>query len=313
MRRSSWIASTAGALAVSPRLVRAQSAGPLKVGVIPAEVAGCAFYAAEQGFFKNAGLEVDLQTFNNGGAVASAVAAGALDVGLSDLLSVITAHARGLPFVYVAPGALSKNDGRNSVFGLLVKADSPIREARDFNGKTFATNALHNIGQLFAEAWIDANGGDSKSTRWTEMPYPSLVPSLMNGTVQVVGTNEPWMTVGVDAGARAVYYERNAISPTVMLSGWIASRDWVARNRATVTKFAAAMHESARWANANRTAAAPILARVTKLPAATIEKMHRSEFAESFEPATMAPTIEAAAKYGIIAKAFPLAEIIVTG
>jgi NitT/TauT family transport system substrate-binding protein len=313
MRRSSWIGLTSAAVAAMPLRSAAQSAVPLRVGVIPAEVAAEAFYAVEQGFFKNNGLEVELQSFNNGGAIASAVAGGALDVGLSDLLSVITAHARGLPFAFLAPGALSKNDAKESVFGLLTRPEDAIREPRDFNGKTFATNALHNIGQLFAEAWIDANGGDSKTTHWVEMPYPALIPALMQAkSVQVVGTNEPWMTVGKDAGAHTIYYEHNAISPTVMLSGWITTRDWVAKNPALAAKFVTAMREAARWANRNRATAGPILARYTKLAPATVENMHRSEFAETFDAAAIVPTIDAGAKYGIVPKPFPMSEIVVT-
>jgi NitT/TauT family transport system substrate-binding protein len=313
MRRSSWIGLTSAAVAAVPLRASAQAVAPLRIGVIPAEVAAEAFYAVEQGFFKSNGLDVDLQSFNNGGAIASAVAGGALDVGLSDLLSVITAHSHGLPFAFLAPGALSKNDSRDSVFGLLTRPEDAIREPRDFNGKTFATNALHNIGQLFAEAWIDANGGDSKTTHWVEMPYPALIPALMQAkTVQVVGTNEPWMTVGKDAGARTIYYEHNAISPTVMLSGWITTRDWVAKNAGVAVKFAAAMRDAARWANRNRAAAGQILARYTKLPPATVENMHRSEFAETFDPAAIVPTIDAAAKYGIVPKPFPMSEIVVS-
>ena len=48
--------------------------------------------------------------------------------------------------------------------------------------------------ELFTKAWIDANGGDSKTTKWITLPYPSLYPALANNSVQVVVTSEPWMS-----------------------------------------------------------------------------------------------------------------------
>ena len=75
----------------------------IHVGAIPSEVAAELFYGVDMGFFKKAGLDVQIDFFNNGGAIAAAVASGALDLGLSDLMSVINAHAHGLPFVYPRP------------------------------------------------------------------------------------------------------------------------------------------------------------------------------------------------------------------
>src|ERR1700722_13410423 len=98
------IAAIAALLLVCPAPAVAQSAvkAPLTihVGALPSEVAAELFYGTDMGFFKKAGLDVDIQYFNNGSAIAAAVASGALDLGLSDLMSVINAHARGLPFVY---------------------------------------------------------------------------------------------------------------------------------------------------------------------------------------------------------------------
>lgn len=312
MRRRTVIAIAGATVvpAILPRMARAQQRSPLRIGVVGAEVAAEAFYGVDMGFFSKAGLDVSLEPFTNGASVAAAVAGGSIDVGLSDLLSVINAHARGLPFVFVAPGVVTRNSADVSEFGLLVAGNSPIHDAKDFSGKTFATNSLRNIGQLFAETWIDANGGDSRSLHWIELPYPALIPALNEGRVQVIGTNEPFMTLGVQSGDRAIYYERNSIAPTVMLSGWIVTRDWLQKNRSVAIRFAEAIRDIADWANKNRAAATPILAKYTKLAPELLNKMHRSEFSLAFSPAYMQPVIDAALKYGYIDKGFPVADII---
>jgi NitT/TauT family transport system substrate-binding protein len=311
MKRSLFLPALTAALAAGSPL-RAQTPPPattITVGVIPAEVAAEAFYGYERGFFKQNGLDVQLQPFNNGPAIAAAVASGTLDIGLSDLLSVIDAHARGVPFVFLAPGVANKNTADESTFGLLVRPAEPIKQAKDLNGLTFATNALDNIGELFAKAWIDANGGDSKTTKWIELPYPSLVPALTNNSVQVVGTNEPWMSIGVHRGARAIYFEHNAIAPEVMLSGWVTTRDWLQKNPATAAKFVAAIRDTARWANRNHELSAPILARYALIPELIVDEIHRSDFAVTFDPRLIDPVIAAAARYGLIDRPFPATEI----
>jgi len=271
----------------------------IHIGALPSEVAGEVFYGADMGFFKKAGLDVD---------IAAAVASGALDLGLSDLMSVINAHSHGVPFVYAAPGLLSIV--KTPTFGLLVPPNSPIRDGKDFNGKTVAVSGLRNIAQIAASAWIDANGGDSKSVHFVEVPFPSLVPALAAGTIDVAVGNEPWMTLATDKGNRIIFMEKGALSPAFLLSGWVTTRDWAQKNPDTLARFVAALREIAVWANKNPQLATPILAKYTKIDAAIIARMHRGQFAERFDPGYVQPVIDAAAKYGVIAAGFPAAAII---
>lgn len=304
---------TLAALLAFPSALPAQSTAPiaLHVGAIPSEVAGELFYGIDTGIFKKNGLDVDIQFFNNGGAIAAAVASGALDLGLSDLMSVINAHARGVPFVYVAPGLLSTL--KAPTFGLLVPASSPIHDAKDFNGKSMAVSGLHNIAQLAASAWIDANGGDSKTVKFVEVPFPALVPALTQGTIDTSVSNEPWMTLATDKGNRLIFMEKGALAPAFMLSGWVTTRDWVAKNPDASRRFAAAIRDVAAWANKNAQATAPILAKYTKLNLGVIERMHRGEYAERFSAAYIQPVIDAAARYSFISAPFPAAAIVDEG
>jgi NitT/TauT family transport system substrate-binding protein len=293
-----------------PSAVPAQtvpSTTTVRVGVIPSEVAGEIFYGVDMGFFKQAGLDVDIQMFNNGSAIGAAVASGALDLGLSDMMSVINAHSHGVPFVYAAPGLLTSI--REPTLGLLVPAGSPIRAAKDFNGKSMAVSGLKNIAQIAASSWIDANGGDSKSVKFVEVPFPSIAGALAQKTIDTSVANEPWMTLNVEQGNHLIFMEKGALAQAFLLSGWVTTRDWVQKNPATLAKFVSTIRDIAVWANANPTASGPILSKYTKTPLGVIERMHRGRFAERFDPAYVQPVIDAAAKYGAIPASFPASEI----
>ena len=306
------VAAIAALLLAKSGVASAQSTAKapltIHVGALPSEVAGELFYGADMGFFKKAGLDVDIQFFNNGGAIAAAVASGALDLGLSDMMSVINAHSRGLPFVYAAPGLLTTL--KAPTFGILVPANSSIHGAKDFDGKSMAVSGLRNIAQISAAAWIDANGGDSKTVKFIEVPFPSLVPALAQGTIQSSVANEPWMTLATDSGDRLIFMEKGALSPAFLLSGWVTTRDWAAKNPDALARFVASIREIAAWANKNPQASAPILAKYTKLDIGVIARMHRGQFAERFDPGYVQPVIDAAAKYGVIAAGFPASAII---
>ena len=89
------------------RVAGAQTPVAMRVGTTGNDTYSEVYYAAEQGYFGRAGLNVDISTFNNGAAGSAAVASGAIDVGVSSPLQVAQAFARGIPFVLVAAGALN--------------------------------------------------------------------------------------------------------------------------------------------------------------------------------------------------------------
>ena len=67
---------------------------------------------------------------------------------------------------YISPGTARAS-------GLVVAATSPIRQAKDLNGKTIACTALHSVAETAPRAWIDENGGDSSLVvKFIEFPLP---------------------------------------------------------------------------------------------------------------------------------------------
>lgn len=283
--------------------------GPLtlRVGVLDAEVAAEAFYASYNGFFTQAGLNVQFQTFNNGSLIATAVAGGSLDVGLADLVSVTSAHARGLPFVYIAPGLLATT--KDPTMGVIVPAASPIRTAAEIDGKAMAVSGVRNIAQVAAEAWMDHNGGDAKTVKFVEIPFPTLLPALAQGRVQVAFASEPWLTLALDAGYRVIYLDERPLAPEFMQSGWLTTREWVRTHHEAAARFVAVMRETARWANAHPIQAGQILAKYTGIRLSVAQRMHKGTFSVGFRPELVQPVVDAAVEYGILDQPFPAREL----
>ena len=130
-------------------------------------------YALQAGLFARAGSTVQLVALNGGGAAiaGAAVAGGSLDLGKSNSLELISAHARGLPFTIVAPGSGTGTGDHNGA--IVVVPSSPIHTARDLNDKTVGVISLVTIQSLAVRTWIDANGGESQRVHFLEVP-PSV-------------------------------------------------------------------------------------------------------------------------------------------
>src|SRR5277367_2280178 len=133
----------------------------IRFGSTPDEQASIALWASRTGLFQRSGLDVEIQRLNSGAAVAAAVAGGSIDVGLGSVYNLIAAHVKGIPFVLESVSATSNEALPNNAF--VVAKNSPITTAAQLSGKTVSTASLSDLFSLALSAWIDQNGGNSKS------------------------------------------------------------------------------------------------------------------------------------------------------
>jgi NitT/TauT family transport system substrate-binding protein len=305
--RASFLGYSAAVATALTMPVPARADDLVRFGTLPIDPASQAFYAKDMGFFDRAGINADISAFSSGGAVAAAIAGGSIDIGNVDLVSIAAAHARGVPFTVLAPAGVFTKAAETYV--LLVKTTSPIKTARDFAGKTIAVNGLKNINQIPTEAWIDNNGGDSKSTKFIEMPFPAMVPALEDDRLDAIAVTEPTLAI-TNGKYRIISLTDKNVAPTFMVAGWTTTQAWVAKNPALAKKVQAVLLETAKWANANHDKSGPILTKYTKLSPEVVARMHRAYYGEKLDPSLMQPVIDATAKYGVIDKPFPASAII---
>lgn len=307
MKRST-VLTVLGAAAVAPAIpLRARAADTVRFATIPIDTGAQVYFADAQKMFAKAGLDAHVQSIPNGSAITAAVLGGSVDVGFSNILSLATAHEKGVPVTLIAPAGLYLSKAPTSV--LMVPKDSPATDARSLNGKTVAVNGLRNITQLAVQAWADKNGGDSKTLKFVEMPFTDMPLALASHRVDAALIAEPAVTEA-KANARLFGKPYDAIASDFLIAGWFTSKSWAAAHPDLVKKVAAVIRESGAWANKNGAASADVLASATKLDAATLKSMVRSVYAEKLEPGSIQPLIDLAARYGILKASFPAQDLI---
>ena len=304
--RKPFVAALAVALSLAAPAL-AQTTAPIHVATIPIDSGSEAFYAKDGGFFAKNGLDATVEAIPNGPAIISGVTGGSIDVGFSNLVSLEAAFKRGVPLVLIAPAGLYIDGAPTTL--LMVDKDSAAKSGKDLNDKIIATNGLKNIGQYAPAAWVDQTGGDSTTVKFVEMPFPEMAGALAQHRIDAAIIAEPTLS-DAKTTTRVLGKPYSAIGKEYLIGAWFANANWAKAHPDLVAKFAAAIHDTAVWANANQAKSAAILAKYATIDPDVAAKMTRAKFAEALTPALVQPTIDITAKYKGIDAPFPAQSMI---
>jgi NitT/TauT family transport system substrate-binding protein len=308
-RRNALLATAFSVVAAKRADAQSTQLTALRIGSAPNDDITPALYALRNDLFRSAGLDVQLSGLTSGSAISAAVAGGALDIGRSSMLPLITARSHGIAFDLLAPSGLYSTEA--PVAALVVPIASPLKTARDLAGKVVSVPALGDLDTIGVRTWIDANGGDSKDTQYVEMPGSSVMNELLAGRVAAGTLQNPYLSQAIKSGAaRVLAYHISAIGNRLLQSSWFAMDGYVEKNVTVCRAFAQVMQTASAYCNTHRPETAAILAAYTKIDPAVVATMTRTTFASSIDVGQIQPLINAAAKYRVIAQAFPASDFI---
>jgi NitT/TauT family transport system substrate-binding protein len=287
----------------------AQTLTKLRVAAFPIDVSALSYFAAQQGFFKKHGLDVEIVTLANGPAVAAAVIGGSLDIGAGNTSTIAIAHERGVGFLLVAPSGAYSYKAPTSA--LMVRKDGPVKTPADMAGKTVAVGGLRTISEIGVRAWADKNGLKPDAIKYVEVPFPQLASAVESGRVDAVMVEEPTMGTLLAGNGRAIGDPYGTIAPQWIEGGYFCSADFAKAHPDVIKQFADAMAEAAVWANANHAATAAMLETYTKGPVSPA--MVRIAFPERLRSSDLQPLIDASVKFGVLKATFPARDLFAPG
>jgi len=296
------------ALGAVPLPGRAQGNATIRLALVPTENAAEAYYAQDMGFFAKAGLAVDITPMQSAPAIAAALAANALDIGYSTVDTLAVVRSKNVPVVIIAPAGEYLYPITAHIAALVVPENSPVQQAKDFDGKVVGTAALHGLAETSPRLWIDQNGGDSSTVKFVEIPFPSIPAALEAHRIDAAFITEPFISAVRKTG-RILAYPWDAISKHFLIGGWFTTSQWAQDHPEVVKRFAAVIHDAAVWANKNPAKSGEILAKYAKIDPAVIATMTRSHYAERLTAALVQPLVDLSAKYNGFST-FPARELL---
>jgi NitT/TauT family transport system substrate-binding protein len=309
-RRSALIALAAAGLAAIPDRSFAQnSLTKIRIAGTPTDAFTSVFYAIKSGMYKNAGLDVEFVPVSSGSAATAAVVGGAYEFGNTSLNPVFAAHLSGVPIVIAVPQSVYT---AQNPFGLLqVAPDSTVRKAADLNGKTIGVFGLGDLGQVAVLTWMDKNGGDTSSLKFTEIPFGASPEAVATHRVDAMVLLEPLLDISMSEDkTRTLADVFGTISKSFMIGAYIARPDWLDAHADVARRFRRVTEQANMYANGHTAETAEIVAEATKIPLAVVQKMRRVAFTRSLDPSLFQPLIDLAAKYHFLARSFPANELL---
>ena len=216
---------------------------------------GIYFLAADRGYFKEEGLDVTFDQGEGAGAAAPKVASGAYDIGFGSLDSVIMLQATRPA---EAPVAVFQAYNR-APFVIAVRSESPIKVAKDLEGKTIGGPIFDGALKLFPTFAKFANIDASKVTI-TNMAPNLRAQMLMRGQIDGafafrsgIFMDTKLMGANPEKDIRFISYEDHGLD--LYSNAIIVSKALVAQNPNAVRGFLKALNRGIKDAHADRVAA----------------------------------------------------------
>ena len=269
------------------------------VGVIPIVDVAPIYLGQKRGFFKDRGIDLDLQTEQGGAAVVPAVLSGQYQFGFSNAVSVILARAQGAPVKVVSNGANARGDDSAGDFSGLVVKDPAITRPRDLEGKRVATDTLRNIVDTSVKALVKQDGGDPAAVEFVEMAFPDMVPALDRGRVDAIFIVEPFLSAARAKEWRVIGSYAD-VDSDLCVAFYFTSESFAAANPQLVARFREAINQSLEYAESHPEEVRKILASYTQIDEDTRERMALPAWPAEVSDQSVQRLVELMVEYGLI-------------
>jgi ABC-type nitrate/sulfonate/bicarbonate transport system substrate-binding protein len=280
----------------------------LRLGCTPSDDMTPIIYGMHAGLFQKAGLDIQVNKMTSGAAVANGVLANAFDIGKSSLPTLFEAHERNIPFTIIAPSSIYESKAPYTSF--FVKKDAAIHAPKDIEGKVVGVSALDDIGSLALRAWMDQHGADPNKAKLVEVPLSAAPAAVEQGRIAVGESSYPSLAkVLTDENLRTIPAFDGIPSPYLIVC-WFTTRDYSSKHADAIRTFASTYATAAAYTNAHHAETVTMMADFTGISEDVIGHMTRAASGTTLATSMIQPILDAAIRYGVIKKAFPLQDMI---
>ncbi|HEY3916954.1 MAG TPA: ABC transporter substrate-binding protein [Stellaceae bacterium] len=216
------------------------------IGVVPSVPAAATYLAVEKGYFKEAGVEVDLQNIDSSSTAMALLASGRMQVVEGGVApNYWNALASGLPVIMALERASSP-----LYHDVLIRKDlvGKIKTPADLKGRPVAevspgSSALYEVGQVLASAGLDLKDIDIKY-----IPFTQMGVALANGAVDAAFEVPPFGAIAAARGEGVKWIDPEnyiKVLPSSFVA-YFANSDWIKSNPDLAKRFFLALVKGGR-------------------------------------------------------------------
>jgi ABC-type nitrate/sulfonate/bicarbonate transport system substrate-binding protein len=297
--------------------VQAQNLTPVRVANLQNTVALALYHGIDKGYFKEAGLDVQLVKVASGAAAIQAVAAGQAEIGWAATAVPMFARSNG---VKVKMFMTVDQEGPPDHYGTfyIASGKSGVTDFKNIKGKTIVINAFGTAGELGFRERLQKSGIAWEDTKTVVVPFPQMPAALELGNGDVVCTIQPMAAaIMANKAVNAKIIDKGTITASatraVTASAYFATDEWIAKNEKAALAFGRAYLRGQKELHADPKMRLELVMKLAGMDRPTAESIPEAWFETlSVKKESVAPNYDALVKTGMLKNPFPLDEVIAT-
>ncbi len=210
------------------------------------------FIAQEKGYFKEAGLDVELKPFSNPGETLPAMAAGKLDIGLTTLQNLVLLNGTSDTSA-VTIGLIDASNGADAIV-----AKTSIKDFAGLKGKKVGAT-IGEVNHFLLLVGLEKAGLKESDIVLTNMSADDAGAAFVAGQLDAAVTWEPWVTKAKSAGGHTVF--TSAEIPDTIMDCIAVPKTSLQSKRATYAAFIAAIDKGVAYLRKSPDESYPLIAK----------------------------------------------------
>lgn len=300
--------SAAAADASSARAAHGSAASAtttLNVAMVPVMAGADILVAQKQGYFSKHHLNVNVKEMSGGETIVPALQSGAIQIGTSNLVSVLLGASNGIKEPCFTGAAL------NGSPALVTGKNSGITSIKQLVGKTIAVNAVGGGDQIVVEAYLQQHGVNPSKVHIIGIEDPDMQAALSANHIAAALPSEPFLTMQLQAGSRILIN-----NPQVAVAGpgnytcWDANADWLKSHQAQASDFAAAMNQAHQWIKTHPSGFRALVVKDLKIDKKVVDKARLPGFSNAITFSDIHKWETLAHRYGILKKIPAMSDVL---
>ncbi|WP_230194151.1 ABC transporter substrate-binding protein [Streptomyces coriariae] len=245
----------------------------VKLGLIPIVDVAPVYLGMKQGFYEKHGLKLSITTAQGGAAIVPGVVSGQFQFGFSNMTSLMVAQSNNVPVQAVSNGIASTGVQGKDFGAITVKQGSPLKSAKDLEGKKVAINTLKNINETAVRESVRKAGGDPDRVKFVELAFDQMPAALDNGQIDAAMVVEPALATVKSQGGVEIASPLVDVAPNLTVAMYFTSTQYAQKNPDVVKKFQEATAESLAYADAHPDEVRRIVTTYTKIPTSVLAQV----------------------------------------
>ncbi len=274
----------------------------LKIGMMPIVDVLQLYIAQENGFFKEENLEIEMIPMAGGAVMGPAMAAGDIDIGWINSVTLAIAHEQGFDFKILSLGSFV--DSEKGRYADIIISKPGINSPQECEGGVFAVNTFKNINDLNSRVWLSSNGVNLENVTFVEMPFPEMEAALSNDAIRCACVTEPYKTSITENGTGRVLDDKAFIfiNDRFLIASWIASEAWINNNRQKADAFKSAIAKATDYILSHPDEYKDIIPKYTKLSEDLAGKISMPVYQKEIKREELQSVVDACREHDFIKK-----------